>query len=212
MWILNALGTSVGKKIMMAITGLFFCFFLLVHLIGNMMLYGGAKAFNSYAEHLHSLGPIINIAEIFMLIFITIHISTGFLLFIQNKNARPVRYQVNKNGGGRSLGSATMPYTGVLILIFVVIHLIKFHFGKSDTQTIYDLVKNAFSNPGIVFFYVSAMLIVAVHVSHGFWSSFQSVGLNHEKYTPIIRTAGFIFSLIVGVGFGFIPIWIAFFT
>lgn len=212
MWILNALGTSVGKKILMAITGLFFCCFLIVHLIGNMILYSGAEAFNAYADHLHSLGPIINIAEIFMLIFIVIHISTGFLLFIQNKNARPVRYQVNKNGGGRSLGSATMPYTGLTILLFVIAHLVKFHFGKSDTQAPYDLVKIAFSNPGIVFFYVTAMLILAIHVSHGFWSSFQTIGLNHEKYTPVIRTTGFIFSFIVGAGFGFIPIWIAFFT
>ena len=212
MWIWKVLGTSVGKKLLMAVTGLFFCSFLVVHLIGNLMLYGGKELFNSYAAHLHSLGPIISIAEAFMLFFALLHILTGLILFIQNKLARPIRYQVDKNGGGRSLGSATMPYTGFIILIFVIAHLIKFHFIGSDTRTIYDIVKHAFSDPFIVIFYVIAMLVVAVHISHGFWSSFQTFGINHEKYTPGIKAVGFILSLIFGVGFGFIPIWISFFT
>ncbi len=212
MWIWKVLGTSVGKKLLMALTGLFFCSFLVVHLIGNLMLYGGKDIFNSYAAHLHSLGPIISIAEIIMLIFAFLHIMTGLILFLQNKLARPVRYQVNKNGGGRSLGSATMPYTGLIILIFVIAHLIKFHFIGSDTRTIYDIVNHAFSNPFIVIFYVIVMLVVSVHISHGFWSSFQSFGINFEKYTTGIKAVGFLFSLIIGVGFGFIPIWISFFT
>lgn len=212
MWLLNALGSSVGKKILMAVTGLFFCSFLVVHLIGNLMIYGGAESFNAYAEHLHSLGIAITIAEILMLVLITIHISTGFYLFFQNKSARPVRYQVNKNGGGRTIGSATMPYTGIFILFFVIAHLVKFHFGKPAGITPYDMIKEAFSNPGVVVFYVTAMLIVALHLSHGFWSAFQTFGLNHDKYNPMIKTSGILFSLITAVGFGFIPIWIAFFN
>ncbi len=212
MWIWKVLGTSVGKKLLMALTGLFFCSFLIVHLIGNLMLYGGKDIFNSYAAHLHSLGPIISVAEALMLLFALLHIITGLILFIQNRFARPIRYQVDKNGGGRSLGSATMPYTGLVILIFVVAHLTKFHFIGNDTRTIYDIVKHAFSNPVIVTFYVVAMLVVAIHISHGFWSSLQTLGMNHGKYATGIKAVGFLFSLILGVGFGFIPIWISFFT
>lgn len=212
MWIQKTLGTSVGKKLLMAATGLFFCSFLVVHLIGNLMLYGGKDLFNSYADHLHSLGPLITIAEVLMVVFASIHIITGLTLFIQNKTARPVRYQVDKNGGGRTPGSSTMPYTGLVILVFVIAHLINFHFADLKMLTIYDLVKNTFANPSIVAFYVVAMVGVSVHISHGFWSSFQTFGINHEKITPGIKAAGLILSIGVGAGFGFIPVWISFFT
>ena len=111
-WFTNTFGSSVGKKLMMAVTGLFFCVFLVLHLAGNLTLYMGKDAFNSYAEHLHSLGPLLTLAEWGLLIFAVIHISTGLLLFYQNFKARPERYAVSKRAGGRTLGSATMPYTG----------------------------------------------------------------------------------------------------
>ncbi len=209
MWLNEMLDSSVGKKLLMAVTGLFFCFFLVVHLIGNLFLYIGKDAFNAYAEHLHSLGSVLNVAEIMMLVFAAIHIFTGVRLFLQNRTARPVRYQVNKTGGGSSIGSKSMPYTGFAILIFVILHLLKFHFADHGSQTIYDVVRNAFSNPAVMGFYVTAMLILAVHISHGFWSAFQTFGLSHVKYNPGIKTAGFVFSIIIGAGFGFIPVWIS---
>jgi len=212
MWIKKILSSSVGKKLLMAITGLFFCTFILTHLLGNLMIYGGKNAFNSYAAHLHSLGPILKLMELSMLLFATIHIFTGLWLFIKNKYARPIKYQYNKNAGGRTLGSATMPYTGIIILIFVIVHLSMFHFVDHTNQTIYDIVSNAFSNPITVFLYVFVMIILAIHISHGFWSLFQTFGLNHEKYTPVIKIIGLLFSIFIGVGFGFIPIWILLFT
>lgn len=212
MWLWKTLGTSVGKKLMMAVTGLFFCSFLIVHLIGNLMLYGGKELFNAYAARLHSLGPAIYFAEGLMLILGVIHILTGILLFIQNISARPIRYQVNKSGGGRTIGSATMPYSGLFILIFLVFHLIKFHFGELQTRTIYDIVNIAFADPYIVVFYVFSMIILSVHISHGFQSSFQTLGISHDKYTPGIKTAGFLFCIFVVAGFGFIPVWISFFS
>ncbi len=210
MWVKNILDSSVGKKLLMAVTGLFFCFFLVVHLIGNLMIYGGKDAFNSYAEHLHSLGLVLNVAEVLMLFFAAVHILTGVRLFIHNKTARPIRYQLDKSGGGSSIGSKSMPYTGLAILIFVVLHLMKFHFGDHGTMTIYDVVKIAFAEPFVMGFYVTAMLILAVHVSHGVWSAFQTFGLNHKKYNPGIKAASLIFSIVVGAGFGFIPVWISF--
>lgn len=206
-WITRTLGSSIGKKLMMAVTGLGFTGFLAGHLAGNLTIYGGKDAFNSYAEHLHSLGPLVTLAEIGLLTFAIIHIGTGLLLFYQNWKARPVRYAVDKRAGGRTLGSGTMPYTGLLMLVFILVHLLNFHFVDKTDTTIFQIVSNAFENVTYVIFYVAAMIVVAIHVSHGFWSAFQTLGANHPKYMPVIQGLGLAFSIIVGLGFGFIPIY-----
>lgn len=211
-WFINIFKSSIGKKLMMAVTGLGFCGFLASHLAGNLTLFGGRDAFNSYAEKLHSLGLIINLAEIGLLVFAVIHVSVGITLFYQNITARPVRYKKNKSSGGRTIGSRTMPYTGVILLGFVILHLQNFHFVDKTGTTIYEIVATAFSNPMYVGIYVAAVIVAAIHVSHGLWSAFQTVGANHLKYMPIIRGAGILFSLVVGVGFGLIPIYILFYT
>ena len=209
-WFFAMLASSIGKKLLMALTGLFFSFFLLIHLIGNLTLYGGKELFMSYVEHLHALGPLIRVAEFGMLTFAVIHISTGLILFLQNLQARPIRYKVNKRAGGRTIGSATMPYTGSLILVFVVIHLLNFHFIDHSRQTVFQAVGTTFSMLPYVIFYTIAVIIVAIHVSHGFWSLFQTVGANHPKYMPAIKGLGVILSLLVAVGFGFIPVYVSF--
>jgi len=122
--------------------------------------------------------------------------------------ARPIRYKVNKSAGGRTVGSATQPYTGFIILIFVVIHLLNFHFAEHTHESLYFLVTKLLSNPVYVAVYLFAMIVVAVHVSHGFWSLFQTLGANHPKYMPFIQKLGIALSLIFGVGFGFIPIFL----
>ncbi len=208
-WLTNTFGSSVGKKLMMAVTGLFFCVFLVLHLAGNMTIYMGKDAFISYAEHLHSLGPLLILAEWGLLFFAVIHISTGLFLFYQNFKARPTRYAVNKRAGGRTLGSATMPYTGVILLFFVIYHLFNFHFVDKTHTTIFQIVSTAFAQPSYVLIYTVAMIIAAVHVSHGFWSAFQTLGANHPKYTPLLRGLSLVFSLIVGIGFGFIPVYVS---
>lgn len=209
-WLFRTLGSSIGKKLMMAITGLCFIGFLLVHLAGNLTLYGGMELFNSYAEHLHALGPIVTVAELGLLTLALIHIIIGLTLFYQNLRARPSRYAVSKWSGGRTIGSATMPYTGVFILAFVILHLLNFRFIDLEGTTIFQVVNTAFSNPLYASIYVAAMAVVAIHVSHGFWSLFQTIGANHPKYMPTIRMLGLFISLAVGIGFGFIPIYLSF--
>ena len=98
--------------------------------------------------------------------------------------------------------------TGFFVFLFVVFHLINFHFTDKTRQTIYQIVSNAFADPVYVFVYIAAMITVAVHVSHGFWSAFQTVGANHPKYMPLIRGTAICFSLAIGIGFGFLPIYI----
>lgn len=194
---------------MMAITGLSFIGFLVMHLLGNLTMYGGGAAFNAYAAKLHSLGILLNAAEWGLLLFATVHILTGATLFLENFRARPVRYAVKKTAGGRSLGSATMPYTGAILLVFVVFHLLNFHFVDKSQTTIFQIVSATFKNPLNVALYVAAMIVAAIHVSHGLWSAFQSLGANHPKYMPLIRMAGLVFSIIVGIGFGSLPIYIS---
>ncbi|MBW1723811.1 MAG: succinate dehydrogenase cytochrome b subunit [Deltaproteobacteria bacterium] len=208
-WLTNTLWTSVGKKLIMAVTGLCFCCFLTLHLAGNLTIFGGKDYFNAYAEHLHSFGPIITLFESGLLFFAVIHVLTGAFLFYQNFRARPVRYSVNKRAGGRTLGSATMPYTGFILLLFVILHLSDFHFVDKTHTTIFQIVSNAFANPGYVFVYTFAMIVAAVHVSHGLWSAFQTLGVDHPKYTPFLRGLSIVFSLIVGIGFGFIPVYVS---
>lgn len=209
-WLFNTLGSALGKKLMMAITGLGFCGYLTVHLAGNLTIYGGKDSFNSYSEHLQAWGPLVTLAELGLAAFALVHILTGATLFYQNLKARPQRYSVNKSAGGRSLGSRTMPYTGIVLLAFVIFHLINFHFVDKTGTTIYEIVSGAFNNPVYVIIYVIAVVIAAVHVNHGFWSAFQTMGANHPKYMPLIRKIGVAFSLIVGIGFGALPVYLFF--
>jgi succinate dehydrogenase / fumarate reductase cytochrome b subunit len=197
---------------MMAMTGLGFCGFLVGHLAGNLTIYGGKDAFNSYAEHLHALGPLITVIEGCLLISALIHIIAGVTLFYENLKARPMRYAVSKSAGGRTIGSQTMPYTGILMLFFIIFHLLNFHFIDNTNTTIYFIVASTFKDPIHVTIYIVAMVIVAIHVSHGFWSAFQTIGVNHPKYMPLVKMVGFLFSMSVGFGFGLLPIFISFTT
>lgn len=193
----------------MALTGLSFCGFLILHLAGNLTVYISQDALVAYSVKLHSLGPLLTLAELGLLFLALVHVLTGIVLFYLNQTARPKKYAVKKNAGGRTIGSATMPYTGVLLLIFIVIHLLNFHFADKTERNIFQIVAATFSNPGYVVMYVAAMIVAAIHVSHGLWSAFQSLGASHPKYTPLIKKAGILYSLLIAVGFGALPIYIA---
>jgi succinate dehydrogenase / fumarate reductase cytochrome b subunit len=208
-WLVKTLGSSVGKKLMMAVTGLCFIGFLFAHLAGNLTIYGGGDAFNAYAEKLHSLGALLAAAEWGLLTLALIHVVTGLLLFYQNLRSRPQRYAMDRRAGGRTLGSATMPYTGVLILLFVIFHLINFSFVDKSQTTIFQIVAEAFSSPLYVGIYILAMAAVGLHVSHGLWSALQTLGASHPKYMPAVMAGSVVVAVVVGVGFGLLPIYIA---
>ncbi|HEA67453.1 MAG TPA: succinate dehydrogenase cytochrome b subunit [Desulfobacterales bacterium] len=208
-WTASMFWSSIGKKLLMAITGFCFCGFLIIHLFGNLLLYSGKEAFNAYSESLYSLGPIIRFVELGLLFFAVIHVITGATLFFQNLKARPVRYIVNKRAGGRTIGSATISYTGFLLLIFIIFHLVNFHFADKTSATIYQIVSSTFTTPVYVAIYIAAVIVTAIHIRHGFWSAFQTIGANHPKYMPAIRVISILFSIILGIGFGSIPIYMS---
>jgi succinate dehydrogenase / fumarate reductase cytochrome b subunit len=133
----------------------------------------------------------------------------GLYLFVANRMARPLAYAMKKSAGGQTIASATAPYTGALILGFVIAHLIKFRFVDKMTINDFTILYNTFADFGFwTLFYIVGVIVVAVHVSHGFWSAFQTLGLNHPKYMPLIERLAVVFSLIIGFGFASIPVFL----
>ena len=207
-WLTRAFSSSIGKKQIMAVTGLGFSLFVLTHLLGNLTVYRGREAFLSYVEGLHSLGALVSLAELGLVVFAVFHIGLGLLLFVQNLQARPLRYAVKKRAGGRTIGSITAPYTGFLILVFIIVHLSKFRFADKTITDDFIILSTTFTQIGYVLFYILGVVVVALHVSHGFWSGFQTIGLNHPKYMPLIRRFGTVLSVALGVGFASIPVYL----
>jgi len=207
-WLVRTFGSSIGKKLLMAVTGMSFIGFLCAHLAGNLNLYRGGLAFNTYAQRLHELGPILTVFEFGLLALALVHVITGIILFVQNLKARSMPYEIDRSAGGRTLSSVTMPYTGFIILAFVFFHLINFSFVDKSQRTIFEIVSSAFANPIYMGIYVFVMIVVAFHIRHGFWSAFQTIGANHPKYMPAIMVLSVIFSLIFGFGFGLLPIYL----
>jgi succinate dehydrogenase / fumarate reductase cytochrome b subunit len=204
-WIGSLYRSSIGKKSIMAASGLLLSLFLLTHLLGNSVIFLGRDAFNAYAEKLHSVGALIYLFEAGLLTLFFIHIITGIILYLENLQARPSRYSVNTSEGGRSWGSRTMPYTGVIILVFIIVHLLNFHFTDKNVP-VADLVRELLSRPGLALFYIFSLLAVALHLSHGIWSLFQSIGFSHDKYNQLLLKGALAFSLLVGTVFILIPL------
>jgi succinate dehydrogenase / fumarate reductase, cytochrome b subunit len=207
-WFTAALGSSVGKKVLMALTGIAFVGFLAAHLAGNLTLIAGKEAFNGYAERLRSLGPILHLFRAGLIAFALVHIITGLTLFLQNRKARPVAYRMDTSAGGRTISSRTMPYTGLIILAFLVFHLFHFTWTDKGTLTIFDLVAASFQHPGFILLYIAAMIVAALHVRHGFWSAFQSIGANHPKTMPAVMALSWAAGAVVAFGFGLLPLFI----
>ncbi len=206
-WLFRTLSTSVGKKQLMAVTGLLFLLFLTTHLLGNLSIYAGPKAFVAYAEGLHALGKLLVAAEVGMAIALIVHVTTAVFLFFENRRARPVKYEVDKSGGGRTFSSQTMPYTGLLILGFIGVHMATFshHIVDQTTRNIFQIAVAVLSHKVYLAIYLIGVLVVAFHVRHGLWSAFQTVGANHSKYMPFIQKLSLVFAVIVAIGFGSLP-------
>jgi succinate dehydrogenase / fumarate reductase cytochrome b subunit len=144
------------------------------------------------------------------------HIGLAIKLTIENKMARPVKYYMTQaTGRGSTFASSSMPVTGLIILVFVVLHILQFKFGAYYEETydgvvmrdLYRLLIEFYQNPLNVAWYIFSMACVAVHVSHGFWSAFQSIGFNHPKYTPLLKCLAKLFALVVFCGFSSLPIY-----
>jgi succinate dehydrogenase / fumarate reductase cytochrome b subunit len=178
--------SSLGRKYIMAVTGALLGFFLLVHAAGNSSLFQGKAAFNSYAEQLHSLGPLIPIAELLLLGIFLLHILFGVSLFWLNQGACNTRYAVNNSAGGKTWGSRTMPWTGLIVFCFLLLHLGNVRF-VDPSLSIADVVEQALTYPLYTVFYLIGIIALTLHVSHGFWSFLQTFGLYHPRSASLMR-------------------------
>ncbi|WP_448519204.1 succinate dehydrogenase cytochrome b subunit [Rhodoflexus sp.] len=217
-WFTKTLTSTIGRKVIVALTGLFLCLFLVVHLLGNLQLLAndGGKSFNIYAKFM-SENPLIRVISIGNFAFILLHIIQSVVLTMKNKKARPVQYAIVA-GNNASWASRNMGFLGTFILLFIVGHLSQFwwqaKFGDMpmigidgmQMKDLYLVVSKSFKNPIIVALYVFSMGFIAFHLSHGFQSAFQTLGLNHVKYTPLIQTIGLAFSILIPLGYAAIPV------
>lgn len=205
------LQSSLGKKVLMGITGLFLITFLIVHCAVNACIFfnDGGAAFNKAAEFMGS-NLIVRIMEFVLFGGIILHIIQALVLTIQNNRARPVKYAVYNGSANSTWYSRWMGLLGTLILMFLIIHLkhfwLKTRFTGLDHQTLYDQMKDSFSQLWVVLVYVGGMISLAYHLMHGFQSSFQTMGWKHPKYTPFVKKLGLAFSIIVPLIFALMPV------
>ncbi len=212
-WFFNALNSSIGKKILMALTGICLMTFLIIHLINNLSLYGGPDVFNSVVKNLDSIKPFIRVIEIILALIFVIHIIDGVRLWFENRSARPVKYKINATKENTNIFSRTMIWSGSIIFIFLIIHLrtfwVSFNLGHplALSHNYYQILVEAFKNPVYSAFYVFAIILMGFHLIHGFQSAFQTFGLNNKKYFPFIKKLGLAYTLIMVFGFASIPIY-----
>ncbi len=203
------LQTTIGKKQIMAITGLMWVGFLFSHLAGNFLIFAGPDKFNSYSKSLSDLGPILYVGEAFLLIIFVIHSSLAMYLTIKNKNARGQSYKVKHNKGNLNLTASTMAISGIITLVYLVYHIYSLKFGTEYSTIIdgeiardlYRLMSERFANPYYSGFYLISMLFLNFHLVHAIQSCLQTLGINHPKYTPKIKVISLVLGTLLGIGF-----------
>jgi succinate dehydrogenase / fumarate reductase, cytochrome b subunit len=210
--------SSIGRKHLVAVTGMFLCFFLITHLGGNLLLLVGPDYFNIYANNLTNLGSLLYVAEALLALIFVVHLGLAIKLNIENVKARGgvQRYNKKRNTGrGTTFMSMTMPWTGIVLLIFIILHINALKFGPVYYTTIggvemrdmYRTTFEYFSHIGNVIWYCFAMICAAMHTAHGIPSAFQSLGWNHGKYWKRVKAIGYIYAVVIGGGFAFVTVW-----
>src|SRR4051812_37921809 len=211
---LRAFGSSVGMKLLIGVTGFALFIYLIVHIIGNLMVFFGPEVFNKYAYTLEG-NPLIPIIEIGLLLIFLVHVYKTIVMFIGNQSARPVRYAKKKFAGRpsrKTIASSTMIFSGLWLLVFIVIHVKAFRYGNeyewpAGGRNLFRLEMENFANPFMVGFYVLSMVVVGSHLWHGASSSIQSLGLDHPRWTPRVLMAGKILAVLIAGGFIVIAVW-----
>ena len=218
MWFTQLITSSIGRKLIMALTGLFLISFLVIHCTINAMIFlnDGGETFSHWG-HFMGTNPIIRTLEIGLVIGFLLHIIQGFKLVRENYVARPVKYKVVSPPSNSKWYSRSMGLLGTLLLLFLIMHTSHFwipnrtnQFVEGEELPLYQMMLEIFSNPLIVILYVIGCISLFWHLLHGFASAFQSLGLNHLKYNSIISFLGVAFSVLVPLIFALMPIAIYF--
>ncbi len=210
----KVLFSSISKKFVMALAGLFLITFLPVHLIINLMLLKSDPAPFTAAAHFMATFPIVRIFEVVLFAAILIHITYGIFLQIKNWLARPVGY-VSGSKAETSFFSRFMIWTGSSVLIFLILHFINFYFVKlglvkGNPEDFYNMARNLFAVPAYSYIYLVCFAVLGFHLYHAFNSAFQTLGLNHRIWTPVVKIIALFYSIVIPAGFACIPVilWI----
>jgi len=209
--------STVGTKLLIGLTGLALFAYLILHLVGNVIIFAGQDAFNAYS-HLLISNPLIVPVEIGLLLIFLLHIYKAVTNWTANQAARPIGYQKKERAGHtsrKSLASSTMIVTGLVTLVFVLIHVKQFKYGAyyatsadASVRDLYRTEVEVFQQPVWVIIYVVATLLVGLHLRHGIASGFQSLGLDHPVYTRRLVAWSIVGAVVIGGGLAIIPIWV----
>ena len=206
----KVLFSSITKKFVMALAGLFLLTFLPLHLIINLMLLKSEPGPFNTAAHFMATFPLIKIMEVVLMAVILIHISWGVFLQIQNWLARPVGY-VSGNKSEISFFSKFMIWTGASVFTFLVLHFFNFYFiklgiVKGNPEDFYSVAHNLFKIPAYDIIYLTCFALLGFHLFHAFYSAFQTLGLNHRIWSPVVKVVALIYAVVIPAGFAFISI------
>lgn len=202
--------SSISKKLVMALAGIFLLFFLPVHLYVNLLLLrDDPQIFNKAAYFMASF-PVVRILEVLLIIALLAHIIWGLIVQIRNWTARPSGY-VKLNKSDTSFFSRFMIWTGGAVMIFLVLHFFNFFFIKlglvpGDAEDFYAIAHNLFSIPAYNYIYIASFIILGLHLYHAVWSATQTLGLNHRFWTPVVRGLAVIYAIFIPAGFTFISV------
>ena len=211
-WMLRPYNSSVGKKIIMAVTGVILFGFIIGHLIGNLQIFAGPDVLDSYARFLKERPEVIWTVRVILLASVGLHILAATQLTIRNRSARPIAYRLHKYDEA-SYAARTMVWSGLTIGLFVIYHLLHFtvgtvHPSQPDfhAEAVYANVVSGFQQWPVALFYIVAVLSLGLHIAHGVWSMFQSIGLNHPKYEPLIQRSAVVLGSLIVAGYVSIPL------
>ncbi len=201
--------TTVGKKAIMAVTGLILFGFVIGHLAGNLQAFEGREKFDNYAVFLRSLPAALYSVRLILLASVTLHIISTIQLARRKQTARPISY-VRKDNSQASYASRTMYWSGPIIAAFVIYHLAQFTYLLTDSRFVehhaFDNLVITFQQPYISILYVIAMVLLGFHLSHGFWSMFQSLGISSPAYSPYVKSIARVLAIVITLGFISIPV------
>ena len=213
--------SSVGRKMIVAVTGVILLLFVIGHLLGNLQIYLGPEWINAYSQHLHDLGPLLWMIRAFLLASVILHIYFTIQLAIENRRARPEAYR-DRNYVKASWASRHMVVSGLVVLAFIVYHLAHFTFRTTDPRfallkpdalgryDVFSMMVYGFQNVYVSAFYVVGLFLLTLHLTHGSSSFFQSLGLNNQRLTPKLAIGGRIFAWLLFVGYVSIPLAVLF--
>lgn len=212
---MRLLSDSIGRKVVMAVTGLLMVLFVVGHLLGNLSIFAGANGINAYAAKLHEMAPVVWITRVVMLVSVVTHLALSIQITLENEAANPQKYAVDRSLRA-TFASKSMIWTGLLLGVFIVGHLLHFTvrnlpgtvlgLDALNRFDVYAMVTDAFRKASVSILYVVAMVALFLHLSHGVQSLFQTLGVSNDKLQPAYGTGGKVLSTIFLIGYGAIPV------